>query len=369
MEWIIASVGVIIGIIGLAYGYKKRDEVRLDNKHILAEREILKENIGKLQNEQEELKQTEVVLRNKIERYKEEEKELVEKIIYTNAKLDAAVADQRQFLANAKEDYINLIETQYERVEQEHDMNIDRLDQIYDKHHSDILMAMDADREDYEHLKMRLAQAYEDMQQDLKEKTEKEYAATICSYQKEIAETYEELSKIRATRIAAFEAFRKEEEIKNQRAFYCLQLTDNELSDINALNNIKPMLKMPRVLSMLIWSTYFQKPMTALCNNILGTAAISGIYKFTNLNNNMCYIGQAVNVADRWKQHAKCGLDIDTPVGNKLYKAMIAEGLQNFSWELLEACPREQLNEKERYYIELYDSTTFGYNSLSGVKS
>jgi hypothetical protein len=43
-------------------------------------------------------------------------------------------------------------------------------------------------------------------------------------------------------------------------------------------------------------------------------------------------------------------------------------GLWSFSWELLEECPREQLNEKEKYYIGLYDSYNFGYNSTIGNK-
>lgn len=43
-------------------------------------------------------------------------------------------------------------------------------------------------------------------------------------------------------------------------------------------------------------------------------------------------------------------------------------GLQSFSWELLEKCDRAELNEKERYYIDLYDSVNYGYNILKGNK-
>lgn len=42
-------------------------------------------------------------------------------------------------------------------------------------------------------------------------------------------------------------------------------------------------------------------------------------------------------------------------------------GIWNFSWELLEKCSREELNEKERFYIELYQSKDYGYNTLKGV--
>ena len=123
------------------------------------------------------------------------------------------------------------------------------------------------------------------------QKTEKEHAATLHKYNSELRTILSELDKMRATRAAAFEAFRKEQEIKEQRAFYCLQTSDAERADIAHLIEIKPLLKNPRVLSMLIWSTFYQKPMTALCSNILGTAIVTGIYKITNLNNNMCYIG------------------------------------------------------------------------------
>ena len=43
-------------------------------------------------------------------------------------------------------------------------------------------------------------------------------------------------------------------------------------------------------------------------------------------------------------------------------------GIWNFSWEVLEECPREQLDEKEKYYIDLYDAKNFGYNSTKGNK-
>ena len=109
--------------------------------------------------------------------------------------------------------------------------------------------------------------------------------------------------------------------------------------------------------------------MSALAASILGDKVITGIYKITNIETTECYIGQAVNVAQRWKDHAKCGLGIDAPAGNKLYKAMQKFGLTKFTWELLEECPATELNAKEAAYIELYKSVDFGYNSLKGNKS
>ena len=90
--------------------------------------------------------------------------------------------------------------------------------------------------------------------------------------------------------------------------------------------------------------------------------------KITNIETDECYVGQAVDICSRWSEHAKCGLGIDTPAGNKLYQAMQQYNLWNFSWEILEKCPKEQLNQKERFYIELYQSCDLGYNSNKGIK-
>lgn len=178
-----------------------------------------------------------------------------------------------------------------------------------------------------------------------------------------------ELETIKATRAAMIEANRREELVKANPELFTLPLSPADRTDIQTLENIKGQLNNPRILSMLIWSTFFQKPMTTLCNNILGTKIVCGIYKITNLKTNMCYIGQAVDMATRWKTHCKCGLGIDTPQSNKLYKAMQEDGVWNFSWELLEECPQSQLNEKEAEYIEIYQSKDYGYNTQAGRRT
>lgn len=177
-----------------------------------------------------------------------------------------------------------------------------------------------------------------------------------------------ELSKIKATRAAAQEALIKEKEIQADLSFYSLNPSNEDIDDIRALERVKPKLHQPRILCMLIWSTYFQKSMTALCNNVLGLGTVTGVYKITNQETKECYIGQAVDVAKRWKDHAKCGLGIDTPANNKLYKAIQEYEIWNFTWELLEKCSKDDLNEKEKFYIELYQSKEYGYNSSIGIK-
>lgn len=73
-----------------------------------------------------------------------------------------------------------------------------------------------------------------------------------------------------------------------------------------------------------------------MCNRVLGTSnVVCGIYKITNLATEQMYIGQSVNISERFKSHIKCGLGIDAPATNKLYNNMQRYGVWNFTFEVL----------------------------------
>lgn len=252
---------------------------------------------------------------------------------------------QKQLSQSAFENYCEVLIKSYDEKEKEYENSIQLLKDSYFNLQDQILKDLEQKKEENKNYL----------------ESEKQKIAEELSKEREI------LNKIRETRAAAVQAQLREQEVKEKLAFYCLTINDSELDDIKILERIKEQLHTPRILSMLIWQTYFQKPMTSLCNNIIGTGVKSGIYKITNQKTGICYIGQATNLSDRWKQHAKCGLGIDTPQGNKLYKAMKEDGLWNFSFEVLELCSPAELNEKEKYYIELYQSKDYGYNGNIGI--
>lgn len=90
-----------------------------------------------------------------------------------------------------------------------------------------------------------------------------------------------------------------------------------------------------------------------------------GIYKITNLINGHQYIGQSINIGRRWKEHrctAASGLYNEYP----LYRAILKYGIENFEFSVIEECSKEELNEKERYWISYYDSYNNGYNQTTG---
>lgn len=199
-------------------------------------------------------------------------------------------------------------------------------------------------------------------------KAEQEYDIKMQNLitEKELCE--KELNKMREALSAGVQANLREMEKEQNLQFYKLSISDKDLEDVMKLETVKLSLHQPVILSKLIWSTYFQKQTTEMCNRILGTKKICGIYKITNLKTQQCYIGQSVDVAQRWKDHCKCGLGIEASATNKLYNAMQKDGIWNFSFELMEECPREQLNEKEKFWIELYQSNIYSYNSTKGNK-
>lgn len=204
---------------------------------------------------------------------------------------------------------------------------------------------------------------------------EKSYETAEAAHIQKMARLKEEqtaaaasLNKIVQTRNQAHAALLKQRQIRQNKDNYRLAPSVSDLQDIHSLERIKQTLHKPRVLSMLVWQTFWQPIAKKQFPIILKDKTKMGIYKITNTQTDQSYIGQSVDIYKRWCQHCKAGLGIDTPVGNKLYKAIQEYGLENFTFQLLCQCQKEQLDEKEKYFIELYQANTFGYNSTIGNK-
>ena len=92
-----------------------------------------------------------------------------------------------------------------------------------------------------------------------------------------------------------------------------------------------------------------------------------GIYKIENLINGNCYIGQSINIYKRWQSEKEAAFNSQSEAYNyPLSCAFRKYGIENFSFNILEECQREELNEKEIYWIARYDSYNNGYNQTPG---
>lgn len=198
------------------------------------------------------------------------------------------------------------------------------------------------------------------------QKVEQSYDTKVKKLEQELQDAESQLKELRNSLSAGVKAQLREREKEENLQFYKLSISPIDLEDIVKLNTLKIALHQPVILSKLIWTQYFQKQTTEMCNRILGIKKICGIYKITNLKTQQCYIGQSVDVAQRWKDHVKCGLGIDASATNKLYNAMQNDGVWNFTFELIEECSRADLDKKEKQWIEMYQSNIYSYNSTKG---
>lgn len=95
---------------------------------------------------------------------------------------------------------------------------------------------------------------------------------------------------------------------------------------------------------------------------------IIGIYKITNLINGHYYIGQSRDIKGRFRGHRLSGRKIaDKDHNTPIHLAIHKYGEENFSYEVLEECSVDELDEKEIYWIDKLQATKNGnYNILNG---
>ena len=102
-------------------------------------------------------------------------------------------------------------------------------------------------------------------------------------------------------------------------------------------------------------------------NNYQRPLVHCGIYKITNMINNKVYIGKSNNIERRFSEH-KSPYEWSRTPNKPLYLAFQKYGLMNFMFDIIEECDDTKLNDREKYWIDYYNSTNsdIGYNILSG---
>lgn len=86
-----------------------------------------------------------------------------------------------------------------------------------------------------------------------------------------------------------------------------------------------------------------------------------GIYSITNKINGKVYIGQSSDIEGRWKRHISF-LNENSHHNKHIQAAWNKFGKDNFEFNVVEECTEDELNEREIYYIQKYDSYNSGYN-------
>ena len=296
-----------------------------------------------------------------------EKKNVVEKEMTEEIK--QAISKKRQELSQLDRDYEQKF-NQYQRDTMELDSRYVQTREAYEK------MDREAEIQRQKENAEIIAAAAQEREQRIAainaqyEKEKDEAKVNFQTFSDEInlrkAALTEEIKAFEARQAAIIAQFKKDEETRKQRDFYHISIDSMSVNDIAKLKSMAPSFSRPEIFYKLLYETYYKALMEELFKRVLGdNKDKGGIYKITNINDEKVYIGKTTKFIDRWRTHAKRGCNIERIAG-QIYDALFKEGLENFTWEIVEVCPKEEQTEKEKYWIEFYHSDQYGYNMKKG---
>jgi hypothetical protein len=143
-------------------------------------------------------------------------------------------------------------------------------------------------------------------------------------------------------------------------------LDNNAISDMQILLSIRDKLISLENLDKLIYDGYIAKPANEMIKRVLNSRAPSGIYKITRIKTGEIYIGKSTDIKKRWGEHCKTAYGVGTIAHSILHTTIKRDGIENFTFELLEEVPKDKLTEREKYWITFYDSKNYGLNERTG---
>ena len=92
---------------------------------------------------------------------------------------------------------------------------------------------------------------------------------------------------------------------------------------------------------------------------------VCGIYRIENLINHKSYIGQSIDIYERWVEH-KWALNNQQHNNTHLVRSWYKYGPDNFEFTIIERCNEIELNDREIYWVDYYDAYYNGYNQTKG---
>lgn len=223
---------------------------------------------------------------------------------------------------------------------------------------------------DYEQLRLtqinHSLELEEKRKQELLQRQLDDFIASAAETKKSVNEEIEELRSIledyKTKRDLINQAIVHEKEIHEQQDFYRIVLNESDKEDIQLLNTIEMRLHSREALYKLIYDVFYKKPLNDMINRVLQGKEFCGIYRITNLKTNEAYIGKSTTIKTRWQNHCKTAIGLDGMARTKIHSAMKEYGIDNFSFEVLEKCTKENYSEREKYWINFYETNIYGYN-------
>lgn len=276
--------------------------------------------------------------RSRIERSLVERKQAVEEIIAEAEKRKQEIEKYYQELTNNGKEQVEI------RV----------------KAHEDLLMT-DAKARIADEASRRRNQMEQELAAFFAQCTEKQTQAQI-----ELDKVRDELADFQKKQQVVNEEILRRRQVEEQQDFYRINLDETAISDMQILLSIREKLTSHENLDKLIYDAYVAKPVMEMTKRVLGGRAPSGIYKITRLKTGEIYIGKSTDVKKRWSEHAKTAYGVGSIAHSILHTTIKRDGIENFTFELLEEVPKDKLTEREKYWITFYGSKEYGLNERNG---
>ncbi len=349
MNYIIISIIIGIISIGIAFYIRFNKESNIIRESISLlyknKRQKLEEE---LQKDFNKLKELYIETKDKKEKELEDLKDFYnsEKLRYENNFIKTTIAFNQK-VNEIKEKRINM-ENEIKLLEERKSFMSESLNEYYDveKKRIDEKIAFVTDK--------AVLEMSDNITNLVKEK------------QEELNEIQQILEKHQAMRAAVNEDIMRERQLQEQSEFFTINLSEQEIADLLLIKELAPRFNNRELLNKIIYESYIKRPLQEMIKRVLGGKSPSGIYKITRKSTGEIYIGRAVSVDKRWVEHVKMAFSIGSIAHSTLHTIMEKDGIWNFTFELLEEVPKDQLNEREKYYIDFYDSKNFGMNQKNG---
>lgn len=136
------------------------------------------------------------------------------------------------------------------------------------------------------------------------------------------------------------------------------ETTNKETQLVAAINDICALYpELSRELKKIEWEKVWRPKMQIYRSELAGK---QGIYKLTLVDDvEVCYVGQARNVYERWFEHAKKMIGVEPKGNEKLYEYKVSD----FYWKVIEEVDdANKLNEAEKYWIDYWCCLEKGLN-------
>lgn len=335
--YIIISIIITFIISWLIFYFIPKGKIYKINQQKIEEEQNV---INELITEKTAIDKDVAIGQTQINTLNQEIKKLHSNLAEENARLNSARVQNNKLIDSMLKDNLSQIQ---ERL----DLESEKLGSKYQESEAEY-------RREYAEMMRELAQEYEKQINDLTQ--------LVAQADQEYQEAQHQLENLAKQVSSAVEANKREEEKRIQADFYRVVIPESDLTEIAKLREVEPYLRDKEALNKVIWKVYYEKPTSDMIGRVVGATKKTGIYKITEVATGKCYVGQAIDVASRWRQHIKRGLGAEAPTRNKLYPAMKSIGVENFTFEIIEECTREELDAKEDFWQEYFHALDFGFS-------